>query len=184
MPTIVNCPDCRCELRVPDHLRGREVKCPTCGTQFVAGPADGDAPDARAAPTETYQESPLPRREPPPRPPRPWGDDEDDPYYDHEGRPSRRRRLDLDPHRGTLILTLGILGIVLPCGLVLGIIAWVLGQNDLAAMRAGNMDPSGEGNTNAGRILGIVSCCLWLAGCLLYAMAFGVFGVGFMRFRI
>jgi hypothetical protein len=177
MPTIINCPGCARELRVPDHLRGREVQCPTCGTRFAAVPPS-------SAPTESYPESPLPRREPPPEPQPAFAEDEDDPYYD-QGRPSRRRRLDLDPHRGGLILTLGILSLVLPCGgLVLGIIAWVLGHNDLAAMRAGTMDPGGRENTNAGRILGMVCCGLHLAGCLFYAMFFGAFGIGFMRFRI
>lgn len=183
MPTLVNCPECRRELRVPDYLRGKEVECPTCGARFVAGASANDAADSRAAPTEAFQESPLPRRDPTPGFQPSFAEDEDDPYYDR-GRPSRQHRLDLDPHRGTLILTLGILSLVLPCGgLVIGIIAWVLGQNDLAAMRAGNMDRRGEGNTNAGRILGIVACCLWLAGCLTYAMLIGVFGFGMMRFR-
>ena len=71
----------------------------------------------------------------------------------------------MEPHRGTLILVLGILGIVL-C-VVCGIVAWVLGNTDLEAMRAGRMDPSGEGLTSAGRICGIISVVLAAVGAVI-----------------
>lgn len=61
----------------------------------------------------------------------------------------------LQPHRGTLILVLGILGIV--CCMPVGIAAWVMGNGDLQKMAAGQMDPSGEGTTKAGKICGIIS---------------------------
>ena len=67
----------------------------------------------------------------------------------------------LQPHRGEAVLILGIVGLVLiPLGLILGAIAWVMGNTDLRDMEAGRTDPSGRGMTIAGRILGIVSCCL------------------------
>ncbi len=59
------------------------------------------------------------------------------------------------PHRGAMVLVLGILGMVF-C-FILGIIAWVMGNNDLSAMRTGTMDPTGEGLTQAGRICGIIA---------------------------
>ena len=58
------------------------------------------------------------------------------------------------PHRGSTVLVLGILGIVV-C-FICGIIAWVMGNNDLRDMAAGTMDRSGEGNTRAGRICSII----------------------------
>jgi hypothetical protein len=61
-----------------------------------------------------------------------------------------------------MVLVLGILGIVV-C-FILGIIAWVMGNNDLSAMRAGTMDPTGEGLTQAGRICGIISVALGVLG--------------------
>ena len=64
----------------------------------------------------------------------------------------------LRPHRGVLILVLGILGIV--CCFICGIIAWVMGSNDLKEMSAGRMDASGQGLTQAGKICGIVSVVL------------------------
>ncbi len=75
----------------------------------------------------------------------------------------------LAPHRGTMILVFGILGLVVCC--FFGIVAWSMGSNDLREMDAGRMDPSGRSNTNAGRILGIVSVILPLAGLLFYLLA-------------
>lgn len=67
------------------------------------------------------------------------------------------------PHRGAAVLTLGILGLVV-C-VICGIIAWAMGSSDLAAMRAGVMDRSGEGLTKAGQICGMISVILAL--CIL-----------------
>ena len=64
----------------------------------------------------------------------------------------------MKPHRGTLILVLGILGLLI-CGF-LGIPAWIMGNNDLKEMDAGGMDPAGRGNTNAGRICGMIGTAL------------------------
>ena len=64
----------------------------------------------------------------------------------------------MKPHRGTLILVFGILGIV-SC-FPLGIAAWVMGKRDLKEMDAGIMDPAGRGNTNAGRICGMIGTLL------------------------
>ncbi|MBM4109687.1 MAG: hypothetical protein FJ255_12920 [Phycisphaerae bacterium] len=82
------------------------------------------------------------------------------------------------PHRGTTVLTLGVLAIVftLFCGFgwILGIIAWVMGNSDLKAMAVGAMDPSGEGNTKAGKVCGIVSVALAIAGIVVYIAGLGV----------
>lgn len=68
----------------------------------------------------------------------------------------------LSPHRGVLILVLGILSIF--CCLICGIIAWIMGNNDLRQMTAGTMDPSGRGLTNAGKICGIVGIAVQIVG--------------------
>ncbi len=36
MPFRVNCPSCRTELRVPDHLADSRIKCPQCGQSILA----------------------------------------------------------------------------------------------------------------------------------------------------
>ena len=67
----------------------------------------------------------------------------------------------VEPHRGTLILVLGILCWVISCPL-LSVIAWWLGTADLRAMREGRMDPSGQGLTQAGQILGMVHAIIYI----------------------
>jgi hypothetical protein len=49
-----------------------------------------------------------------------------------------------------------------------------MGQKDLKKIRAGEMDPEGEGNTNAGRILGIVATCMGAFQCLLFIVVFTI----------
>lgn len=66
------------------------------------------------------------------------------------------------PHRGSTILVLGILSIVL-CQ-ILGIFAWVMGNADLREMDAGTMDTAGRESTNAGKICGIVGTGLLALG--------------------
>ena len=74
----------------------------------------------------------------------------------------------VQPHRGNLVLVLGILGIAFNvCGIP-GILAWIFGASDLKQMKAGRMDPSGESTTRAGYLCGIIGTCMVLAGILLY----------------
>ena len=81
----------------------------------------------------------------------------------------------MKPHRGTLILVLGILGLLL-CQ-VLGIPAWIMGNNDLKEMNAGTMDPSGRSITNAGMICGIIATILFILGAIVMVIL-AVLGVG------
>jgi len=73
----------------------------------------------------------------------------------------------LQPHRGRLILLLGILGFI-SLG-ILGGLAWYMGNADLRKMNVGLMDSSGVDHTEYGRILGIISVCLWTIGLLILA---------------
>lgn len=77
--------------------------------------------------------------------------------------------------QATTVLVLGIIGI-LCCG-PLGIVAWVMGQNELNAIDAGRRDPSQRGTANAGRIIGIIATVLWAAAILLGLL--GVFALPF-----
>lgn len=75
----------------------------------------------------------------------------------------------LVPHRGAVILVLGILSFFVPCGgLVMAIIAWMLANTDLARMSNGEMDPEGRGLTQAGKILGIVNVALTVVGVVIW----------------
>jgi hypothetical protein len=76
----------------------------------------------------------------------------------------------MKPHRGTLILVLGILGLVI-CA-PLSIAAWIMGSGDLKEMDAGTMDPSGRGNTQAGKICGIIGTILLIIVVCIGALFF------------
>jgi hypothetical protein len=191
MPEIIHCPGCQRKLQVPEELLGSDVQCPTCKQTFVAAvgasalpapPPPLPAEPARPA----YDLAPAPDE---PRPMRRSRRDYDDEDYDDEDDDFRHRRRDLAPHRGGAVLTLGIGSLVctlgtLFClaspliGLVLGIVSWVLGQQDLAAIRAGRMDPTGRGTVNGGRVCGIIGTILnalvVVGGVLLLVVLFGV----------
>lgn len=46
MAIAVNCPSCRCKMRVPDTLAGRKAKCPKCG-HIIAVPAITQTSESR-----------------------------------------------------------------------------------------------------------------------------------------
>src|SRR5258708_4436493 len=141
MQSTVPCPSCGRELRVPEDLAGKLVKCPACSQTFTASlstpPPSGE--------TEAKPESFRPASQEPPSenypPESPAAEGEED-YEPRPVRSGRRRRFQVE-HRGAMVLTLGILGIVVPCVFFLSPVAWVMGNNDLAAIRAGRMDQAG-----------------------------------------
>lgn len=174
MPDIIQCPHCERKLKVPETLRNQAVKCPTCGETFTA-----------SASAETSPPPPVPPR-PAPAPAPSWENAGSPPpaRADASVRPrnsgspdveNRAARANLAPHRGTLILVLGILGLVAfgP----LGIVAWVLGNGDLKEIREGRMDPEGEGTTNAGRICGMIASIMMGIGLLCVVGFFCLFSL-------
>jgi hypothetical protein len=180
MPTIVTCPDetCARQLRVPDELLGKSVKCPKCGKIFTAREDSGAAaPPPPPRPVEEEYEREEEDRDEERRPRRRSVSRDDDDYEDDRPR-RRRRRRDYVPHRGTMILVFGILAVVGVVWFVFGPMAWIMGNQDLQEIRAGRMDPEGEGNTSAGRVCGMIATILWgvLTGgcCLVYIFAFAV----------
>lgn len=80
------------------------------------------------------------------------------------------------PHRGALVLALGILGIMF-C-FILGIIAWVMANNDLREMTAGKMDPEGRPLTQAGKICGMISVLIHFAIILIWILMVVIIGIG------
>ena len=69
-------------------------------------------------------------------------------------------------------LVLGILGIIC-CGL-LAPVAWIMGSQELKAIKAGTSPASGEGMAKAGMILGIIGTVLLLFGILWIFFAGGM----------
>jgi hypothetical protein len=76
-----------------------------------------------------------------------------------------RRPPRLAPHRGPLLLVLGILSLV-AAPWVLAPIAWILARRDLKEMAAGRMDPAGQGQTRLGLWLSVGGLALWTTSVL------------------
>ena len=75
-------------------------------------------------------------------------------------------------HRGVVVLALALCGVFL-CP-IFAVVAWVLGNQDLADMNAGLMDSSGRDLTQAGRIIGMILTLLTalvIAGWALFFLA-------------
>jgi len=83
----------------------------------------------------------------------------------------------MEPHRGGVILALGLIGffVFLP----LCIVAIVMGKADLKKMDAGLMDPTGRGSTNAGVILSWVAIGITIAVIALICVLMGAVGAQF-----
>lgn len=172
MAELVACPDCKKHLQVPDELIGKKVQCPECKHTFtadVAQPEEAGIKSSSSAARSSASRSSLEKTgNGDSRKKKKRRDDDDDEYEDDDDRPRRRssiRRLDYVPHRGSMILTFGITGMLcLP--FVFGPIAWIMGNSDLREIREGRMDPEGEGMTQAGRILGMVATIMAILGVL------------------
>jgi predicted Zn finger-like uncharacterized protein len=122
-------------------------------------------------------------------------DDDDDDRADgddeerEERRRRRRRRRERSsrnygvPHRGGMILAFGLIGLIGnfvvlgPLALIFAIMAWVMGNTDMAEIQSGRMDPEGEGMTQTGRILGIIGTIL---GSLYVLALCGLIGFCFL----
>jgi hypothetical protein len=173
MPIFATCPSCQTKLEIPEILLGKKVRCASCSTVFEA---HGESPVVGEATHEPLM--PVGSTPPPLDRPRPgrerheWDDDEDRADHDDDPPEGRYVRRDLEPHRGGLILAMGIICIVtttfgaccygLPTllGAGLGIAAWIMARGDLRKMAMGSMDSDGEGQTKAGMICSIVGCVL------------------------
>jgi hypothetical protein len=68
-------------------------------------------------------------------------------------------------------LVISIIGLV--CCQVLGVVAWVMANNELEGIKTGRRNPANEGTASAARIIGIVGTVLLglgiLAAILLFA---------------
>jgi hypothetical protein len=186
MQEIIHCPGCQKKLQIPETLLGQDVQCPTCGGIFRAELDQQPAPPPRR-PEDSRAEREEPADRPRSRSRRRRFDEDDINDRDDVSRGRRSRRRDFEPHRGGLILVLGILSIVIPiAGLVMGPIAWILGNQDMTAIQDGRMDPEGEGTTNAGRICGIIGTILDVVrcfGCCFYFLfVMAIVGASKQRF--
>jgi hypothetical protein len=161
MANLATCPGCARELQVPSALLGQKIRCPGCLLTLQSEPSE------QGVTLIALPAAPPPTPEPAPPTPKvsPLPSIADD-------RVRRHRRRDVEPHRGTLMVVLGVLSFFL-CPPLLGPIAWLLATADLKKIRAGLMDPAGESPTHTGRVCGIIATVLGLIGLLLCAFVVG-----------
>src|SRR5262245_39651469 len=116
MAEIVNCSSCRKPLQIPAHYIGETVQCPQCGHTFVAASSSvSSEPIASSVGSSSTAPSSTPRRpayddfdEPVHRRRDRFGEDyDDDDRYDY-----RQIRQHLQPHRGGVIMALGLVSLV------------------------------------------------------------------------
>jgi hypothetical protein len=161
MPIELTCDGCGRQLRVPDEHAGKQARCPVCGKILpipLAGSLGGQPTGspfggafANNSPPAGQPQNPFSENA---APASPFAANNSYAPPTQSLMPQYRG----PPHRGGVVLTLGILGLC--CCVLLGIAAWIMGHEDLKAMREGRMDPSGHSLTQVGMVLGIVSTVL------------------------
>ncbi len=177
MAIPVSCPSCRTSLEFDESNANMQGSCPKCGTAFMIPPAGGPAAGGYTSSSQPPGYTPGGAA---------GGGYVNNPYAASQvgqGPPGYGAGAGyggpVAPHRGGTILTLGILGLVV-CA-ICGIFAWTMGSSDLKQMRAGRMDRSGEGITQAGMVCGIISTILLGLGIVIYIIIFAVVGVDAIR---
>jgi hypothetical protein len=168
MSIELNCTGCGQMLRVADEHAGKKARCPACGTivEVPSSAADlppgGDSSSPFAGPFEPASK-PNPFADRPEQTPNP---------YSSPSQPAVSPGGYQRAHRGGMILTFGIIGVL--CCMPLGIAAWVMGASDLAEIRAGRMDPAGMDTTRVGMILGMVSVGIAVLSVLAQVLMLGI----------
>jgi len=119
---------------------------------------------------------PPPGAIPPGQPPPGAGPPPGYPGYPQQPPPGYGYGVAVKPHRGTVILVLGICGFAV-C-VICGIIAWVMANSDLREMEAGTMDREGYQLTNAGRLCGMISTIFALIGLGIFVVFMVIFAAG------
>jgi hypothetical protein len=162
------CTGCSRKLRVADEHAGKKARCPSCGTIYsVPASSFAQEPDASFEQPDTGSSvypppspggAPVEGANPFARDPGTAPAGASFPHIRAESTRFQR------PHRGGMILALGIMSLCCNICLIPGICAWMMGQSDLSQMTAGRMDPRGRGMTQAGMILGIIGTILGVLG--------------------
>ena len=171
MPELTQCPKCQRKLNVQEAQFGETVQCPVCSEFFTAAPLNTARASLRPP---AIPEEPEPRRsDDAPLPPRGRNDDPPPRYLDEDDergrgypprrgyRPPRDPYGDPIPHRGGVVLALGLTGMFLSCiplvGWIFGGIALSMANTDLPRMDRGVMDREGRGLTVGGQVCAIIA---------------------------
>ena len=125
---FITCPKCKRTLQVPASYYGQTVQCPECRHQFIAK-AESSAVQSSPPPIQ-----PRPEPEPSFEEPARHRDDDDDDDDRLDDMP--RIRQSSIPHRGGMILAMGLLALILfPYTIICGPMAWMMGNTDMAGIR-------------------------------------------------
>jgi len=222
MPIEFKCQHCGKQLRTPDNSAGKQGRCPHC-QNLMQIPLASEAQHGDAA-TDPFHDVLGPTQKPAAAPLQDdlfGGSGSQDPLGGAASMPQAPQvsgfaggptqssnpyssptfggaagygRGSYRPHRGAMVLTLGIISLVAGafgalfsfCCCAFAFIGWVadvvaiglavpaaiLGHLDLKAMSAGKMDPSGRGMTQAGFIMGIIAGVIAILALLLSAIYF------------
>ena len=170
VPIEFKCQSCHKTLRVPDEFAGRKAKCPNCQTilQVAAKsetvkPLDVQPPIESSSNPFARSDSSIPNRS---------STAAGNPYSSPQSQPQPlgRRHFRGAPHRGGLVLGLGIGAMTCNFCLIPGILALIFGLADLKAMKEGRMDDEGQGLTLAGTIMGGIMTAIGALIVLFYAV--------------
>lgn len=181
---IASCSSCQAQFQVSSDLVGKQGRCPQCQATFTIGGAtpspnpDPRQPGAAFPPPSADPRQPGSVPHPQQFPPQPGVPPQQQfPPQQFYGAPMGMGAGRMEPHRGGVILALGLIGffVFLP----LCIVAIVMGKADLKKMDAGLMDPTGRGSTNAGVILSWVAIGITIAVIALICVLMGAVGAQF-----
>jgi hypothetical protein len=184
MIETIACPNCKRQLQVPEQYLGQKVQCPECQHMFVATsmsvssqplPKGGNAAASKPKQYDDDDEDDVPRRR---RGRDDFDDDDDDEEDNFDGyHQPRRLRRRFAPHRGGLIMALGLVALVggmsMCAPVILGPVAWMLGTWDLREIREGRMDPEGASMTQTGQVCGIIATVFLILGVPFFCFVFG-----------
>ncbi len=186
MPELVTCPACGYGVQAIFLTAGARTRCPACGNVFTLEAGRTQSPGAPEALVYRLRDVPVTEevkgRRPRPLCPgchRPVGSHDDCclhcGYLFAAGSVRAGPRRDSLPHRGGLVHLLGIVSLYsgavslvagplgLLASLATGIPAAVMAAHDLPLLRAGEMDPAGSGDTQAGKNKAVVGMALGVA---------------------
>ncbi len=175
MPMTIHCCHCGGMLQLHDEDAGKKIQCPMCSRAFTVhfgdettSPAPSmpnlelssdNAPLSRFHPSmEAEQSSSIVKLDAERLAPPPNSDPKHGARRSPRSVPGEEDDSAVSPHRGSLVLTLGILSLVFAwcpiAGWILSSHAMRIGSHDIEAMRKGTRDRYDNGMTQSGRILG------------------------------
>ena len=155
-----------------DEFAGKKARCPNCQTiLLVESDTETVEPTSVQPPVPSTPQPPAyGQTGTPSASPFATGNPYSSPSQASQYQPPTRRRSRGEPHRGGLVLGLGIGAMVCNICMIPGILALTFGLNDLKAMKEGRMDNEGHVLTLAGTIMGGIMTGLAALGLLFYAV--------------